>query len=156
MIYIQEGDATLPDFDENYGLTIIAHVVNDAGIMGAGFAQALSNRYPASKGYYLKIYAEQGLELGKCIHCPVRETLSVSHMIAMHGVASQSNPNPLDYKHLRTCLKKVHDRAQKYNAIVHMPKIGAGLARGNWDIIYPMIEEIFSHEVALIIWEYNG
>jgi O-acetyl-ADP-ribose deacetylase (regulator of RNase III) len=155
MIKFMRGDATLPDWDEDWGRTLIAHVVNDAGIFNAGFARAIKDRYPAVAGYYLKAINENNIVPGNVIYAPVRDELKVANLVAMHGVVSSSNPHPLDYEALAICLDKLAKHAQKFDATVHMPRIGAGLARGDWDVILPLIEAAFENSsVNVYIYDY--
>lgn len=155
MINFVTGDATLPNWEAGWGKTLIAHIVNDAGTFNAGFAKALKERYPAAEGYYMKAITDYNVVPGNVIYAPVRDDLKVAHMVAMHGVYSHDNPNPLQYDALMTCLEKLASHAERFQASVHMPKIGSGLARGNWDIIVELIKAAFrDSQVHVYIYEY--
>lgn len=136
------GDATEPQGEGN---KIIAHICNDIGLFGAGFAKAVTQKYPRVKEFYLMA---SKYELGRCQSLYVRRGVWVVNMIAQHGVRSQRNPKPIDYEALRRCLAKIYDTiaapdrlAFSQGASVHMPRVGTGLAGGDWSIIEPIIEE---------------
>lgn len=136
------GDATDPIGD---GPRIIAHVVNDVGVWGAGFVRALSRRWPEPEAQYRRVFAESmekwgafpGLDV--VFQVKVGEGLHVANMIAQHGIRGRDNPHPLDYAALRRCLRTVGTGALLMGASVHMPRIGCGLAGGTWDRVEPLI-----------------
>lgn len=130
--YIQ-GDATTP-----ISSGVLLHVCNDIGLWGAGFVVALSKKYPETELKYLECYRKGYLKLGVCIPQVLSPELTVIHMIAQHGVRSKANPHPLYYSKLRECLKKINVRYK--GSDFHMPKLGAGLAGGDWNKIAPMLE----------------
>ena len=47
---------------------------------------------------------------------------------------------PVRYEAIEKCLATVDDKAKELSASIHMPRIGCGLAGGNWDAIEPLIE----------------
>ncbi len=63
-------------------------------------------------------------------------------MVAQHKVATarSKGPPPIRYEALEACLGKLADEARHRSAEVHMPRIGAGLAGGDWPTIEAMIE----------------
>jgi O-acetyl-ADP-ribose deacetylase (regulator of RNase III) len=126
---ITTGDATIPQFER----TIIAHVCNDAGKFNAGFAKQIAEKYPLAKQVYLNWHHSVGLPFRGVVWTVVDPgKLIVANMIAMRGVYSASNPQPLDMNALRSCLREVAEYSYSHNYAVQMPKIGAGLARGSW------------------------
>lgn len=150
--YIQ-GDATVPLGD---GTKIITHVVNDIGKWGKGFVVALSKRYKEPEEYYLDQYKRArwkkavfklGVAQWVCIE-PGNDGLFVVNMIAQSGLRSRQNPIPLRYDALEHCLTQVAQGArgltrgmEKREISIHMPKIGSGLAGGDWQRIEPIIKE---------------
>lgn len=59
-------------------------------------------------------------------------------MIAQHGIRSVRGVPPIRYEALAECLTLVARKADELNASVHMPRIGCGLAGGEWDRIEPI------------------
>jgi O-acetyl-ADP-ribose deacetylase (regulator of RNase III) len=121
----------------------ILHVVNDAGLWGKGFVVALSNKWRTPEQVYRNAAV---LELGKCLAIEVEEDVTVVNMIAQRGIYSPGHRahqnNPLVYDALHRCLKQAASSAKEDGATLHMPKIGAGLARGDWSIISSIIESV--------------
>lgn len=143
MITYIKGDATQPT---GQGEKIIARVVNTKKIWGAGFVLALSAKWSSPELSYWE-WTEQNLtfKLGNIDIVQVENDIAVCNMLAQDGTfRPHFNEVPLRYDALRECLSKLRLEAIKRNASVHMPKIGAGLARGDW----PTIEQIINEELA--------
>ena len=62
-------------------------------------------------------------------------------MVAQHGVKRGSKGPPIRYQAVAKCLDQVAERAAELGASVHMPRIGCGLAGGNWSRVEPLIVE---------------
>lgn len=136
------GDATRPV--DTGGRRYIAHVCNDAGGWGRGFVMALSDRWLEPELEY-RFWAKSrqsrrqgGFELGGVQYVIVGETITVANMIAQHGYGGGPDI-PLRYDALQTCLSQVGKEALREGATVHAPRIGTGLARGDWDRIVEII-----------------
>lgn len=149
MIQYKKGDATNPPREPHPA--IIAHICNDHGGWGAGFVLAISNRWKAPENAYR---AQSEYELGTTQLVMVEPNLFVANMIAQHGYASPANPCAVSYPDLLLCLAQVRDRAAEMGAIVHMPKIGAGLAGGDWTTISNIIETVFK-DTIVFVYEFN-
>lgn len=145
------GDATDPIGD---GHKIIAHVVNDQGGWGAGFVMALSrmSRLPeidyrawSAGDYALNDYPPPKFGLGEIQMVPIREGLEVVNMIAQHKFVSPQNPVALRYNALEDCLEQLSENATMTgNVSIHMPRIGCGLAGGDWNVV----EDIINHTLT--------
>jgi hypothetical protein len=70
----------------------------------------------------------------------VDDQLSVANMVAQHGYVSRANPVAIRYDALAQCLAKLAGQLEQ-GTVVHMPRIGCGLAGGNWDQIEPLLNE---------------
>lgn len=157
MIYFLVGDIT--DIDE--GNAIIAHIVNNIGAFGGGVSGAIGEMYPSARKAYLNWAKDDvdTLELGKCLflHVNYADKMDVCHMVAQNGLRSNQNPSPIDMEALNTCLRTLFMTAQVANMSVHLPKIGSGLAGGNWDEILLLIEYWSDKfKVKTYIYEYNA
>lgn len=140
--YVQ-GDATAPI---GTGKKVIIHVCNNLGGWGAGFVLALSKRWKQPEAAYraIKKYVLGDYDLVK-----VEDDIAVCNLIGQEGTISRLHPTkqnlpPIRYVAIETALKnlaEVLSVADKDKPVsVHMPKIGSGLAGGNWDIIERIIE----------------
>jgi O-acetyl-ADP-ribose deacetylase (regulator of RNase III) len=134
------GDATSPIGDGQH--RTIAHVCNDAGGWGRGFVLAISKRWKGPEAQY-RAWSKRtdgSFALGMVTIVSVAPDLSVANMVAQHGYQNATNPVPLDYDALATCLRKLATKVVEHGGSVHMPRIGAGLAGGTWDQIEAIIE----------------
>ena len=116
---------------------IIAHVVNTSGVMGAGVAKALSDRWPQVR----EVYMRQPLGLGKVSWARVFSA-SIPGLVAnMYAQTYGRHRFPLSLPHLEDCLREVELTAQRDGLGVHIPRVGAGLARGHWPDIALLIPD---------------
>jgi len=140
MYSLQKGDATkLP----STGKTLLIHVCNNRGGWGKGFVLALSKLTTKPERAYRSIPRHE-LKLGSVQFVKVDDQLTVANMIAQNGYISSENPHPLQMDALRNCLKKVAKRADQFDTI-QLPKVGSGLAGGDWSKIEPMIQCELQH-----------
>jgi O-acetyl-ADP-ribose deacetylase (regulator of RNase III) len=160
-----KGDATRPESWDN---AIIAHIVNDDGKWGKGFVMAISRRWPEPEERYRAWYKDRerpssGFKLGAVRFVAVKtidtvlnqdKKVWVANMIAQHGIRGPGNPTPIRYGALSLALAHVAEFAKKNNASVCMPKIGSGLAGGDWEKIERIIlETLDAQGVSVTIYE---
>lgn len=147
---IINGDATQP-MSKNI---MIIHCCNDIGAWGSGFVIPLAQKYPKTRSMYKEwhfrgileddAHRDVFFELGETQFVKVDKDNSiwVANMIGQHGcgIDDKGNP-PIRYDAIRQCLKSVSKVCKEYNLSIQMPKFGAGLAGGDWNIIQSIIEE---------------
>lgn len=149
-----QGDATIPQGSSNIYLV---QIVNNEGKYGAGFSGALSRRYPKVEFEYRQWWRQKygKLTLGDIQFVQIHSTLIVVNMVAQNGIVGPKNPKPINYEALKLCLGKVGDEVSKFNASVHMPRIGAGLAQGNWEEIETIIEqELLKRGINVVVYDW--
>jgi O-acetyl-ADP-ribose deacetylase (regulator of RNase III) len=148
------GDATIPP---GSNLRYLVHIVNDEGKFGAGFSGALARRWPAVESNYRQWWRDRygKLNLGDIQEVQVKSDLVVINMVGQKGIVSKENPKPFKPEALRECLKKVAKIVSVYNSTVHMPRIGARLAGGNWEEeIEPIIkEELIDKGLNVVVYD---
>lgn len=152
MITHVHGDATVP---LGSGPKLIIHICNDLGRWGKGFVVAISSRWAQPEANYRAWYAgrsttrdtpgqvistSSNFSLGEIQLVQVRSDVYVVNMIAQHGIGPGVSGPPIRYKALESCLEKTACVASSLSASVHMPKIGTGLAQGDWKVIASIIE----------------
>jgi O-acetyl-ADP-ribose deacetylase (regulator of RNase III) len=150
--YLQ-GDATCPAAE---GARILAHVCNDEGKWGAGFVLAVSRRWKEPEEKYREWFRrEPKPQLGQVQFVDVAAGLTVANMIGQHGVRrGKAGPPPIRYDALATALRTVAEAASARTATVHMPRIGAGLAGGNWEEIEPLIKDaLVSQGIEVFVYD---
>ena len=131
------GDATALLAEGN---KIIAHICNDRGKWGKGFVLALSRRWrQPAEAFKVWFNEASGFELGAVQFVQVEPDVWVANMVAQQGMKAQKGVPPIRYEALRTCLEKVTSKAKELGAAVHMPRIGCGLAGGEWSKVEPII-----------------
>lgn len=145
MIVYKTGDVL--DSDEKY----VAHGCNCSGGFGSGFAKAVKERYPSVREGYLHRYNTRGWKLGEI------QVLSVGdgsgREIANCAIQERyGKPNEGPYVSYPAIREVVRNLVQTWPNGFAMPKIGAGRAGGNWDIISEIInEESGSVEVRVYV-----
>lgn len=147
------GDATKPINKDGKNI-IIAHICNDIGKWGKGFVLALSKKWEEPEKYYRLKFKKSKLVLGdvdyNLVEIKKEYNIFVANMIAQHNVQSTSrNKIPIRYNALAKCLTKLNEIALSEKASIHMPRIGAGLAGGNWKFIERLIRECTSVNVYI-------
>jgi O-acetyl-ADP-ribose deacetylase (regulator of RNase III) len=148
------GDATNP---ASPGNQIIAHCCNDAGYWNAGFVRALSTRYHQPERDYRRwaqTNAPIPFALGQVQFVKVRPGLCVANIIGQHGIRSKSNLRPIRYDALKHGLIRVRHLALAHHASVHMPRLGAGLAGGDWPVIEGIVlDELCAFGVNVTVYD---
>jgi O-acetyl-ADP-ribose deacetylase (regulator of RNase III) len=131
------GDATEP---QGEGMKMIIHICNSLGAWGSGFVVPLGEKYPLAKERYLDLKNDpDGYILGETQIVPVQEDIIVANMIAQFTIGGRQNK--IDYVALGNCLRSVRQAAKTFNASIHAPRFGAGLAGAPWS---DMEEAIYS------------
>lgn len=148
------GDATKPQI---LGNKIIAHVCNDIGAWGKGFVLAISKLSTAPERAYREWFkgsAENDFALGAVQFVRLSPELVVANMIGQHGIRKTGGLPPIRYDAVERALETVGQKALIIGASVHLPRIGCGLAGGEWDKIEPLIQErICAKDVPVFVYD---
>ena len=133
-----QGDATAPASE---GPKVIVHVCNDIGKWGKGFVLAISRRWKEPERVFKASFkALSPPVLGDVQFVSVEPSIIVANLIGQHGVATKASTTPpVRYDAIAEGLAKVAEHARINGASVHMPRIGCGLAGGDWSMIEPII-----------------
>ena len=143
MVKIKQGNIL------NCSENIIVHQVNVQGIMGGGVARQLALQYPELEKEYSKHCKEleNNYELlkGNVFFCGVSNNKTICNMF------SQKPNFNTDYEAMKKALTYIKRWAENNNLSIAMPYgIGCGIANGDWNKVYKIIEEVFSdYEVTL-------
>ena len=139
------GDATKPQ-RSIVGVDFIVHCCNDRGAWGAGFVMALSNKWPHVEEHYRKWFADPGMKmkLGDIQFVEVEKPcLVVCNMIGQHDTRPDAEGfSPVRYDAFFRGLTRLQRYTSqiKTPSAVHMPRMGAGLAGGDWNIIEAIVK----------------
>lgn len=118
--------------------SILVHGCNSRGVFNAGFARQVAEKYPKAKEAYLEAYKNGDVTLGGYI------AVKVDNKIIVNAITQENYGNPkngpyVDYGAFRNVIKAVLTNFP--NDVITMPKIGAGLAGGNWKILQQILLE---------------
>jgi len=153
------GDATNPI---GQGNKIICHVCNDIGLWGKGFVLALSKKWTAPQQQFLNWYkgrTNNSFELGQAHFVKVETSpdgIWVANMIGQHKVRSSKTGPPIRYEAVEKCLEAVRQKAKNWEASIHMPRIGCGLAGGEWtEIEAIIIKQLSVYDVPVFVYDFK-
>ncbi len=139
-MYLKIINGDITDVTSGY----IIHQVNDRGVMGAGVALAIKNKFPKHFEDYKNTQRIEGLNLGEIINTNINEDLNVIGFISQSGLKSMFNRKPTNYDAFYNCLlqlKEIYENDTESE--FYMPfRIGCANGGGDWGIISNMIEEI--------------
>jgi O-acetyl-ADP-ribose deacetylase (regulator of RNase III) len=142
MITYLKGDATNPQVSGNKA---IIHICNNQGGWGRGFVLALSKKWLTPEMRYRFWFTynnqESEFELGNIQRIQVEHDIWIFNMIAQKGYKQNNTSIPLQYDALEQCLSKVAIDVRQFNATIHAPRIGCGLAGGEWSKVEEIINE---------------
>ena len=172
------GDATT--VSHGRGFKVIAHVCNDLGRWGKGFVMAVSAKWPDVADQYRRWHQsrDEGFRLGAIQTVTITESmcangkaraallnaaggLAVANIIGQHGIKMGSGGPPVRYEAigegLLTLGARVVELAGSVSGVpsVHMPRIGAGLAGGQWTEIEPLILRMLAASPSLEAYVYD-
>lgn len=158
------GDATLPIETEAEN-RLIVHCCNTLGVWGAGFVVPLGKRYPLAKEGYKKFIAENGGTLGEVNEVPVGKHLYVENLMGQNFLHKKPNGEiPCNYAAIETGFLNIIRKwlsyyevfhNEKQNFSIHMPRIGCGLAGGDWKTIEEIIYRTFIDIADVDVYVYD-
>jgi O-acetyl-ADP-ribose deacetylase (regulator of RNase III) len=137
MIKYVKGDLFGTDCD------IIAHGCNCRGVMGSGVAALVRDKYPKAYSLYIEKDVEDGWALGDVQMVLQNDGKYIANCATQFHFLPRGM-NHADYDAIRACMEKVKRFAQMKSLSIAIPKIGAGLAGGDWHTIEGILKEVFS------------
>jgi len=157
MNYVK-GDATYPISDLD-GPKIIIHCCNNKRAWGAGFVLAVSKKFPEPEIVYR---TKMDMKLGNMALVQVEDNIYVANLIAQDGYFSRYNRKTcfVDYDALETAFKHLLDAIVEQgmqNVSIHGPRIGAGLAGGDWTRIAAILDKCFvQNNIPVTIYDLHS
>jgi O-acetyl-ADP-ribose deacetylase (regulator of RNase III) len=141
-----KGDATEPIvIGDKY--SVICHCCNALGAWGKGFVVPLGQKYPIAKEKYLKFIkmTREENRLGSVSFAKATDNIIVANIIGQYNIYPKDGKIPLDYEALEKGFRSVIEMFQTNDIplTVHMPKIGCGLAGGDWNRVEEIIKNTF-------------
>ena len=143
-IIYKKGD--LLQCEEN----IIVHGCNRQGVMGSGVAKLIKAKYPSAFDIYYEA-VKSGEHLGSSSFAAQDDGKLIINALTQEYYGRMEGVVYVDYVAIRAVMKDLNWFAEQvasedqphegYYLAIAMPKIGAGLGGGSWDIIAHIIEE---------------
>lgn len=137
MIILKQGDLMQAPED------IIAHGVNCRGVMGSGVARLIKEQYPKAYYAYMDKADWEGWRTGEM------QVVLAPNGKWIANCATQDAYLPrgvchADYDGIRDAMETLKSFAKAKGLSIAMPKIGAGLAGGDWNKIQAILAEVFN------------
>jgi len=127
----------------NKEIDILAHGCNCSGGFGSGVAGQIARKYSLVKQEYLKAYQKSLCVLGWVQRVSINNQI-IANCMTQQEYGRNKKTKYVSYEAIRKCmglLKKDHSHLR-----IGIPKIGAGLANGNWEIIEKDISTLFDRQ----------
>ena len=149
------GDATKPEIGCS-GIHIIAHCCNDIGQFGAGFVVPLERRYMGLKQAYKSYIQNTANPIGSVFLFQINSTnLWIANIIGQHDIFPIDGIPPIRYDALKEGFIKTIDTFKSECIHFHLPRLGCGLAGGDWNVVENMLNEMFLFENVKSITVYD-
>lgn len=121
---------------------ILVHGVNCQGKMGAGIALEVKRRYPQVYRSYFQFGNGARWQpshlLGSVNFVPITPELVIVNAFTQEDYGNDGR-RYVSYDAVDRCFAEINQYALRTGLPVKYPRIGAGLAGGNWDIISAII-----------------
>lgn len=127
---------------------IILHGCNCFCTMGAGVAKLLKDKYPIVFEIDNGTASGDLSKLGNYSIAKVDEDLTILNCYTQYHYGKY--PPAVDYEAMIMCFYKIKNDFPSQD--LYMPKIGCGLAGGEWEIVEEMIESIFCDRTVFVFY----
>jgi O-acetyl-ADP-ribose deacetylase (regulator of RNase III) len=137
---------------------IIVHGCNSLGVMGAGFAEKVTETYPQVYARYREHFEKFGLRLGDVVWARALEdaagkpVLGFANAITQDRLARRRGEKVVSEDAVREAFVAVRAVAEKSGFPVHYPLVGCGLAGGSWEKISVIIDDALGPDVEHHLW----
>lgn len=172
-----KGDATVVQRSKTM-TTVICHCCNAFGGWGRGFVVPLGMKYPKAKSDYVNFclpFQQSNVKrnelMGQLCLSKVEDNIYVANIIGQYyysrnqrdftnniGVEAKFLPTKdgryVNYESIRSGFRKLLSLMKDAEFTVQMPKLGCGLAGGDWNIIEKIIvEELSTNDIQVYVYE---
>lgn len=132
---------------------IIAHGCNCLGAYGAGIAKLMADKFPQSKFEYVNKFKTSGWKLGEVQFVKSNNKI-IANCATQHnyGGGAKYGKVYVDYAAIQTVMEKLYKYSTEHNLTIAIPKIGAGLAGGNWTKIESIINNVFKDKEIVVYY----
>jgi O-acetyl-ADP-ribose deacetylase (regulator of RNase III) len=125
---------------------VIMHGCNCFCTMGAGIAKEIKLKFP--EAYQTDLETEKGSKekLGTCSYIEINNLTIVNAYTQFHW---RGRGIKVDYEAIKLCFQFI--KKQFHGQRIGIPKIGTGLAGGDWNIISKIIKETTENEDITLV-----
>lgn len=128
---------------------IICHQVNCSGVMGAGLALQIKNKYPIVYNEYMKFVNNADMKInnfGETLLVEVDNDLYIANLFAQFTYGRGGIHT--NYGKFQECLERLKNTIDNNEKLQGLPicfphKIGCGLGGGEWKQIFNLIVKYF-------------
>lgn len=125
--------------------TVVLHGCNCFHTMGAGIARYLKSKYPLILTIDKQTKYGDRKKLGTISIAGINGNLHIVNCYTQFDYRnSRSGKPPVDYKAIEKCLSNVAYLYDKWE--IRSPKIGCGLAGGDWSIVEPLFTKTLKNQ----------
>lgn len=137
---------------------LLIHGVNCQGKFNLGIAKQIRIMYPVAYVAYMeqfsdndhgKFFHKRNL-LGKICKVPVTESLSIVHAFSQQYYGNDGKKY-VSYDAVDSIFQKLSECVEP-TAYIHFPKIGCGLAGGEWSVVQSIIEHRLKDFPNKFLW----
>lgn len=131
------------------GCDIICHQVNEFGVMGAGLARQIADKYPLCEKKYKENYKKCNLgDIILYFSKPI-----IANCFTQHKWKT-------DCQALRHCFEKIkgYVRETHYIDTIGVPfNYGCGIADSDWETVLGIFKDLFNNtDIDFQIWKWEG
>ena len=134
---------------------IIAHGCNAQGAMGSGVAGIIRSSYRSAYKFYLHKYHTEGLKLAEVQIVKIEDSpkLYIANLITQEFYG-KSDKRYVSYDAVDECFANLMARNLR-GLTINIPKIGAGLGGGDWNVIEAIIKSNIENytDQNVVVWE---
>lgn len=137
---------------------VIVHGCNAQGAYGSGVAGQIRKKWPNAYEGYMLLIEHYGIGdpscLGEISWCPVGEGIVVGNMVTQRYYGYDGRKY-VDYTAVQDAFENLIESAVNLNLpkVINFPKIGCGLAGGDWEIVSKIIDTVVPDDIEKICWE---
>lgn len=137
MIEYRIGDVLASDMD------VVMHGCNCKLTMGAGIARQIKEQFPNAYDADIKTESGDRSKLGHYI-------IATQNGKTIINGYTQFNPGKdVDYQAIRSVMKLIKSKLG-ISVTIGMPRIGCGIAGGDWNIVEKILDEVFDDRTVYV------
>lgn len=134
--------------------TVIVHGCNNKGVMGSGVARQIRARWPIAYDIYHAQFKLLGLALGTLVEVITDDDKIIVNAITQDGFG-RDGAKYVDYEAIEQCMTILNMLMPQWGETeAAMPRIGAGLGGGDWQVIEEIISRTATNYMP-IIYDYS-